>query len=225
MEVLDQAFKKLFFSNLMCALLCSPYFLFLYLFCLDRTFLYLLLAIIPGGALAGPGITCMIDTILRALRDEGGLWSLTWKKAWRQNAGESIGPGIAGALLLTVLLLIMQILSADSSLIPYWILLFSSLLLMSVLLQYYLFQTCTMSLSAFAKLKNSILFFFLWLPRSLSAGAFNAVCILALYAFLPYSLFFIALLGFSLPLTASSLMLYAPFERKFDLEAKIKKLN
>lgn len=226
-EVLDQDFGKLFRSNLMCTLLSIPYFLLMFLFFQDGSFLFGLTAILVGGALAGPALCCMIDTCLRGLRDEGNMWGLAWKKAWKQNAREAVGPGIVGAFFLTVQLLAFEMFTSDiaDGTLPAWFVLIISILFVSTILQYYFFQTCTMSLSAGTKLKNSIILFFQWLPRSLGAGAINTVCLLVLYAFLPYTLFFIVLIGFSLPLTASSLMLYAPFEKKFDLEAKIQDLH
>ena len=211
----------------MCTLLGIPYFLLMFLFFQDGSFLFALAAIIVGGALIGPALCCMIDSCLRGLRDEGNLWGLAWKKSWRQNAKEAIGPGVVCAFFLTVQLVVFELLTAEDTAGTFasWVVLFISILFVTTFLQYYFFQTCTMSLSAGTKLKNSILLFFQWLPRSIGAGLINTVCLLVLYAFLPYTIFFIVLIGFSLPLTASSLMLYAPFEKKFDLEAKIKDLH
>ena len=46
-----------------------------------------------GGALAGPFLVGLADTVLRALRDEPGYWWHTYKRAWRQNWRQSLIPG------------------------------------------------------------------------------------------------------------------------------------
>ncbi len=49
-----------------------------------------------GGLIAEPVFCGMLDTILRALRDEPGYWWHTYRMAWKQNWRESLLPG-AGA--------------------------------------------------------------------------------------------------------------------------------
>lgn len=49
-----------------------------------------------GGLIAAPVFCGMLDTILRALRDEPGYWWHTYRMAWKQNWRESLLPG-AGA--------------------------------------------------------------------------------------------------------------------------------
>ena len=46
-----------------------------------------------GGLLAGPFLSGMIDTVLRALRDEAGLLVAHHKRAWKQNWKQSLLPG------------------------------------------------------------------------------------------------------------------------------------
>ena len=40
---------------------------------------------VVGGLVGGPFLSGMIDTVLRALRDEPGYWWNTYKRAWKQN--------------------------------------------------------------------------------------------------------------------------------------------
>ena len=49
-----------------------------------------------GGLIGGPFLSGMIDTTLRALRDEPGYWWHTYKRAWKQNWKQSL---LRGALL------------------------------------------------------------------------------------------------------------------------------
>ena len=46
-----------------------------------------------GGLIAAPVFCGMLDTILRALRDEPGYWWHTYRMAWQQNWRESLLPG------------------------------------------------------------------------------------------------------------------------------------
>ena len=44
-------------------------------------------------------MTCLYDTILRALRDEPGFWWHTYKRVWKQSFKSSLVPGIVFTLL------------------------------------------------------------------------------------------------------------------------------
>lgn len=48
---------------------------------------------VVGGLVGGPFLSGMIDTVLRALRDEPGYWWNTYKRAWKQNWRQSLVPG------------------------------------------------------------------------------------------------------------------------------------
>ena len=48
---------------------------------------------VVGGLIGGPFLSGMIDTVLRALRDEPGYWWNTYKRAWKQNWRQSLVPG------------------------------------------------------------------------------------------------------------------------------------
>ena len=55
-----------------------------------------LLTVVGGvlaGLVGGPFLSCMMDTVLRALRDEPGYWWHTYKHAWKQNWKQSLVPG------------------------------------------------------------------------------------------------------------------------------------
>ena len=54
---------------------------------------------VVGGLVGGPFLSGMIDTVLRALRDEPGYWWNTYKRAWKQNWRQSLVPGALLGLL------------------------------------------------------------------------------------------------------------------------------
>ena len=55
-----------------------------------------------GGLIAAPVFCGMLDTILRALRDEAGYWWTTYRKAFKQNFKASILPGVLYCVVATV---------------------------------------------------------------------------------------------------------------------------
>jgi hypothetical protein len=230
-EILEQDMGKCFKSQFLCLLFCIPFGVFYFLawlstdFTQNIPFLLSICAIAFGGALGGIGIANLFDTLLRAYRDEAGIWSLNWKKSMAQNHREAIAAGMITALFVLFYLFAYHILSEAQAEIGAWIVYVITFALISVCLEYFYFQICTLQLSAGARLKNSLLFLFSYAPRSLAAGAVNVFFFLLFYAFVPYSLFFVVLFGFWLPLSISGLILYAPYEKKMDLENQIKKLH
>ena len=47
---------------------------------------------VVGGLVGGPFLSGMIDTVLRALRDEPGYWWNTYKRAWKRTGGRALCP-------------------------------------------------------------------------------------------------------------------------------------
>ena len=55
-----------------------------------------------GGAIAGPELCGLADTLLRGLRDDvGRAWWPTYRRAWRRNAKTALLPGALGGALLS----------------------------------------------------------------------------------------------------------------------------
>ena len=69
---------------------------------LCATLLFMLLAGIIGGLIAGPELSAMADTVLRSLRDEPGYWWETYRRVWKRNARESLVPGMLTGLVLSM---------------------------------------------------------------------------------------------------------------------------
>ena len=66
----------------------------------SRSILLTLLAGLAAGALLGPCLCGLTDTVLRSLRDMPGNWAETYRRAWRQNTRQSIPFGMAMGLIL-----------------------------------------------------------------------------------------------------------------------------
>ena len=59
-----------------------------------KSALLAILAGLAGGAISGLGYACMVDLILRRLRNDRDDWSVCWKRSMKQNALASLLPGI-----------------------------------------------------------------------------------------------------------------------------------
>ena len=128
-----------------------------------------------GGLIAAPVFCGMLDTILRALRDEPGYWWHTYRMAWKQNWRESLLPGAGAGFCLglwafccTPCLIWKTCLSRYGSA---WCLASSFLLVFCL----YLFaQVVLVSVSQAERLKNAALFMIGFLPRTLAPGQCSA---------------------------------------------------
>ena len=88
--------------------------------------LFMLLAGIIGGLIAGPELSAMADTVLRSLRDEPGYWWETYRRVWKRNARESLVPGILTGLVLSIQIFTLFHMSVISADIVTWVLLILS---------------------------------------------------------------------------------------------------
>ena len=109
----------------------------------------------------------IIDTILRALRDEPGFWWHTYKRAWKQNFRSSLVPGIVFTVLWALLAWSAFVLPqmTEISLSFALILLLDAVLLLT-LGNYFWMQNALFYGSIFQKSSNCIRMFFGFLPQT-----------------------------------------------------------
>lgn len=93
-EVLEGSWKALFAAGFLSLLLFIPFAGGMVYAVLSKSALIAILAGVAGGAIAGPGLGCLYDLILRRLRNDSSDWWTSWKKAFRQNLVISILTGI-----------------------------------------------------------------------------------------------------------------------------------
>lgn len=135
----------------------------------------MLLAGIIGGLIAGPELSAMADTVLRSLRDEPGYWWETYRRVWKRNARESLVPGMLTGLVLSMQIFTLFHMSVISAGIVTWVLLILSFVVTLGLESYIWPQIALLDLPLYGILKNSLLLFLGYLPRSLGAIAIKAV--------------------------------------------------
>ena len=100
-ETLSWDFWDLFRAGFLALLGCAPFLLEVAYSLSAHVLIYAPAAGLLGGAIAGPELCGLADTVLRGLQDEPGFWWHTYRRAWRQNAGACLLPGAVGGCLLS----------------------------------------------------------------------------------------------------------------------------
>ncbi|MCI8448616.1 MAG: DUF624 domain-containing protein [Eubacterium sp.] len=99
-ELLGRDFKRFLTINLLTLLGFLPFILGTIYAVLSSSILVLIPVCILGGAIAGPFLACMYDTVFRSLRDAPGRCIENYSHAFRQNWRQAVIPGIIFCLLL-----------------------------------------------------------------------------------------------------------------------------
>lgn len=184
-----------------------------------------LLAGIIGGLIAGPELSAMADTVLRSLRDEPGYWWETYRRVWKRNAKESLVPGMLTGLVLSMQIFTLFHMSVISAGIVTWVLLILSFVVTLGLESYIWPQIALLDLPLYGILKNSLLLFLGYLPRSLGAIAIKAVYWGAILLFFPLTTIILPFTNFWLPMLPALLCIYQPLNKCFTIESTINKMR
>ncbi len=187
--------------------------------------LFMVAAGIVGGMAAAPQLVGLVDTILRALRDEPGSWWLTYADAWKKNWKASLLPGaIAGFVHASLLFAVYHaefIATSVSSLV----LLVTGVLLTLGLSSYIWPQLALMNIGFAGILRNSVLLFMRHLLRSFGAAAVQLAA-WAIFLFLePLSLMILLVFGPWTALYPAIFMIYQPMEQAFDIEKRVNEFH
>ena len=132
---------------------------------------------VVGGLVGGPFLSGMIDTVLRALRDEPGYWWNTYKRAWKQNWRQSLVPGALLGLFVGswAWMLRAQAESGNTS-TALWVASFAGIFVCTGFFTWLLAQVPLVDLPLAQIAKNAGLMFFGFFPRTAAAAL-----VLALY--------------------------------------------
>ena len=220
-ELLDRDFSRFFRAGFLALLGCVPFVIGTAFAITSHVLLFAPAAGFIGGAIAGPGLCGLADTILRSLRDEPGFWWHTYRKAWKRSAKSALLPGAVGGLLLgTQIFLLFHAGILGLSTAAGAGLTAGVLLVLAVSL--YLWpQLALMDLTLFQLLKNSGLLFLGQFPRSIAA-LFILACYIGLV--LRFFLFAVSLLPFLnlwLPVLPALFLIYPGINENFQIEKKL----
>jgi len=184
----------------------------------------LVIAGVLGGMIAAPQIVGLNDTILRTLRDEPGYWWETYRRTWKRNLKESLLPGaVCGLLLAMELFSLCHINIAGGQVAVIAVLV--ALILLAGIAQYLYVQVALLDLSFAGLLKNSLMLFLGYLPRSGLGLLWQLLYWGAVALFWPISSFVLILTSLWLPCLLSLMAIYPALEKSFDIEKKIKAIR
>ena len=222
-EVLGRDMLSFWCAGMLALLSALPFALGLILSLLTHAVLPMLLAGVLGGMIAAPQLTGLHDTILRSLRDEPGYWWATYRRAWKRNLKGSLLPGAVCGLILAMQIFAAWHLGAgQGSLLAVLVI---GLVLLGGLAQYLFAQVALLDLPFASLLKNAVLLFFGYLPRTLLGVLWQGVYWGLVVGFFPYSVPVLLVTGFWLPAALSLMAIYPPLEKSFHIEDTIRKMR
>ena len=173
-EILGRDLGSFFKAGLLALLGFLPFMLLLSLAIASHAVIFVIAAGVVGGALAMPQIVGMADTLLRSLRDEPGFWWVAYRRAWKRNWKGCLVPGMVCGLVIAGQLFTLFHLRPDNDNLLMLVVMLILGMALSVGLTFYIVpQLALLDLPFLQLLKNSVLLFLGYLPRT--AGAVAAV--------------------------------------------------
>ena len=142
-----------------------------------------------------------------------------------RNARESLVPGMLTGLVLSIQIFTLFHMSVISAGIVTWVLLILSFVVTLGLESYIWPQIALLDLPLYGILKNSLLLFLGYLPRSLGAIAIKAVYWGAILLFFPLTTIILPFTNFWLPMLPALLCIYQPLNKCFTIESTINKMR
>ena len=158
-----------------------------------------------------------------SLIDEAGYWWVTYRRAWKRNAKAALLPGAICGLLLA-----MEIFTAfhtETGSVAVMVAIFVALILLAGIAQYLYAQVALVDLPFSSLLKNSLMLFLGYLPRSALGILWQGLYWAAIALFWPLSGAVLILTSLWFPCSLSLLAIYPALNKSFDLEAKIKAMR
>lgn len=224
-EILSRDFWNVFRAGVLALLGCAPFFAGIAFALYSHVLIFAPLFGLLGGALAGPELCGLADTVLRALRDEPGFWWHIYRRAWKRNAKAALLPGAVGGTLLALqIFLLFHAGTLELDTITGAALAAGIFLTLGLSL-YVWPQLALMELPFCAMLKNAVLLFAGQLPRSLAALAIMAGYWGVVLRFFMLAVTLVPFTNFWLPTLPAMFLIYPGIERSFHIEEKIRDLE
>ncbi|MCI9444900.1 MAG: hypothetical protein HFF69_09310 [Oscillospiraceae bacterium] len=217
-ETLSRDFWDVFRAGLLALAGCLPFLVGAAFSLHSHVLLFAPVCGLLGGAIAGPELCALADTILRGLRDEPGFWWHTYKRAWKRNARASLLPGAVGGLLMSMQVFLLFHAGALELSAGAGAGLAAGLLLVLAVSIYLWPQLALMDLNFFQLLKNSGLLFLGQLPRSIAALAVLAGYLGLMLRFFPLSASLLPLLNLWCPALPALFLIYPGIRENFRIE-------
>ena len=222
-QVLERDWKRLIMGNLLTVGSLLPFALGVGYAVLSSSILVLLPVCVLGGIIAGPGIACMYDMILRGLRDNVDDWWYSYKKAMKQNFRAAILPGMMMCLFLGFYIFSCALLwwaPGNPGFGTIAVMLISALIVTMVFTVWWP-QVVLFDQKHSIQLKNCLLFFIRYLKPTLIAAAAQLAWWLFLVVMLPWSGYVIPFIGIWYILYLSTFLIYDRLDEAFAIEEQI----
>lgn len=222
-ELLEHYFKEFFLVGFLALVFMIPYGLGMAYAILSQSLLITLLAGLIGGAIAGPGIACMYDILLRRLRDDRDDWWACYKKSMAQNWKSAIFPGIVTFVFLGLLIFGGALLLWAKTAISMGtvaLLLFSAVVFLAVASLWWP-QVVLFDQRTALRLKNAVGFILFHPIRCLGVALLQAAWWLITFLLLPWSGLVVPFLNVWYILFLSMFFLYRPLDTAFRIEEQI----
>lgn len=222
-EPMKQSLKNLFFANLITLGTFLPLAIGVVLSILSSSVLLLIPSCLIGGILAGPGLSCLYDAILRCLRDASRNWWTDYQRAWKQNWRQAILPGILFCLMLGFYIF-MAMLFWWSNRFPGWgtiAVYFCSLFLFTMLFSICWPQVALFDQSLGQCFQNSLLFMLRFFPKVAAISLLQIAYWIIMVLFLPWSVLLLPVTGIWLIVYTANYIIYDTMNDAFEIEDKI----
>ncbi len=223
-DVLGRCWKRFFLSGLVTLAGCLPLALGVGYAILSSSLLVLLPAGLVGGAIAGPFVACLYDTILRALRDAPGTWGRNYRRAMAQNARAALLPGALTGLFVAS--------AAFAGMMLFWwstvrptlgtllVYLFSWVLFLAVSTLYWP-QLVLFDQRGLVRLRNALLFAVRYFWATLGVALLQLAWWGLMVLFAPWTLLLLPFVGCWFILFAALFLLYDRLDDAFAIEETI----
>lgn len=187
---------------------------------LSSSVLVLIPASLAGGAIFGPFLAALYDSIFRGLRDAPGSWWEHYRRSWKQNGRASLLPGALAGLLCGMYAFMLYLLWS-ASVLPGWstlaVGLFSAVLFCVLNLLYWP-QLVLFRQSNRERLYNIVLFTLKYFWRVMGTALLLLVYFLVYLLFAPWTLILVPFVGLWFILLVCELLLYRQLDAAFRIE-------
>lgn len=191
---------------------------------LTKSLLVALASGLLGGLIFGPGKSCMIDLIMRRMRDDEDHWWYCWKKAIRQNWKASLIPGALEGLFLAALTWVVFLFFSQRLLLGEWgtIAIFAFVVLFLTMIFSILWpQVVIFDQSVLLSLKNAFFFMIFHFFKVLLAALLQIVFWAIIVLFMPWTAFVIPALNVWYIFFLYLSVIYYHLDDDFHIEEKI----
>lgn len=191
---------------------------------LSRSLLAAVLFGAAGGAVAGPGYACLVDLILRRLRDDKGDWWVCWKRAMGQNWRDALLPGACqGAFLGIIVFGGALMLWGAAPITPATVvfLLLATVIVIMLMTVWWPQVVLFSGVNTLVQQKNTLLFILKYPWKTLRSALVQLVWWAVMFLFLPWTAFVVPVLGIWYILFLALHLVYPSLDEAFRIEEQI----